>query len=446
MLGRLPRTPLDALSISAWLRFIVKIIHTCADIFGFWKYPPANLSADFEEWRLMDKIYWGYKSKNPVLRAEKGSGVEAFFQDQDRTVKLPEGFERKHEISLAAVGDLIKVAEIEHSRNRLYEKVAAVIFDRDISIANLESQLTGQALADYTFSDREAPPLCCSKEQYDTLIGHKGKSYTVLHTAGNHTLDMGIEGLETTLDQLEADGIVAVGTNRTPAEQHRARIVEKRGIKIGFAAAAYGLNGKTVPEGKAYLVNVVKFHRPGRPAQEVNLDLINRQIAFCQKKRCDIIIASLHWGYEYEFFPRQQQIEVAHAIVEAGADIIVAHHSHVIQPLEYYRPRRDPQRIAVIAYSLGNLTSNFSAPHLVLSGILNLNLVKGKIDGQAKTFVQEAELIPVVQSECRDGDLPIIRLEKLAALAPRKGRDRETEAYISAVEKYAERILNRKGR
>jgi poly-gamma-glutamate capsule biosynthesis protein CapA/YwtB (metallophosphatase superfamily) len=446
MLSRLPRTPLDALSISAWLRVVVKIIHTCADIFGFWKYPPKDLSADFEEWRLIDKIYWAYKCKNPVLRAEKGSGVETFFQNQERTLKLPKGFERKHEISLASVGDLIKVAEIEHARNRLYEKVAPLIFDRDISIANLESQLTRQALADYTFNEKETPPLCCSKAQYDTLIRHKDRTYTVLHTASNHSLDMGLEGLETTLDQLEKDGIAAVGTNRTPAEQQRARIVEKRGIKIGFAAATYGLAGKAVPEGKDYLVNVVKFHRPGRPAQEINLDLLNRQIALCQEERCDIIIASLHWGYEYEFFPRQQQIEVAHAIVEAGADIIVAHHSHVIQPLEYYRPRRNPQRTAVIAYSLGNLTSSFSAPHLVLSGILHLHLVKGNIDGQAKTLVQEAELIPVVQTEYRDGDLPIIQIETLAALASRKGRDRETEAYISAIEKYAQRILNRKGR
>jgi len=443
MQSRLPATPLEALSISGMLRFIVGIIHRCADIFGFWKHPAKKAAGDFEEMTLPDKIYWGYKSKNPIIYPEKGSLVGAYFKENIRSLRLPEGFEKKHIVTFGAVGDLIKVEGLENAKDKLYKKVADVIFDKDISYGNLESQLTGQDLGEYVFTDKDAPPLCCTTGQYDAVKGHKGKQFTLVHTANNHTLDMGLEGLETTLVQLEKDNIMDLGTNREPEEQQQGRIIEKNGIKIGFVSATYGLNGKEVPKGKEYMVNVVKFHYRDPAGKDIDLSLLNRQISFCQEQGCDVIIASLHWGYEYEFFPRQKQIETAHVLVEAGVDVIVSHHSHVIQPMEFYRPRRDPDKTAVIAYSLGNLTTSFSAPHLVLSSVLNLTIVKGTVNGKEKTVVEEARLIPVVQRDLMAGDLPVIQLEKLETFSPGKGKKKEERDYISEVKGYAKFALGK---
>ncbi len=439
MKSRLPSTPLEALSISGVLKFIVKTIHTWADLFGSWKYPAKKAAADFEDMSLLDKIYWGYKSKNPIVKAEKGSNLETFFKNNSRDIALPVGFESLLSARFAAVGDLIKVDGLENSRDRLYEQVADLIFDSDISYANLESQLTGRDIGEYKFSDKETPPLCLSKDQYEVLKGHRGKQFTVMHTACNHTFDVGLEGVETTLTQLEKDRILDVGTNRVPSEQAKGRILEKNGLKIGFVSATYGLNGKKVPGGKEYTVNVVKFHPGKKPTADGNVDLslLNRQIADCKGQGCDLIVASLHWGYEYEFFPRKHQVEMAHALVEAGVDVVLSHHPHVLQPVEFYRPRRDPERTAVIAYSLGNLTSSFSAPHLVLSGILNLTLVKGKVNGGVKTLVREVRLFPVVQRDFVEGDLPGIRLEKLEVLSGDRAGSQEEEGYLSAVKKYA---------
>jgi poly-gamma-glutamate synthesis protein (capsule biosynthesis protein) len=441
MKSRLPATPLDALSISGVLRFIVKTLHGSADIFGYWKYPSKKAAADFEDWSLLDKIRWGYKSKNPVLRGEKGAQLEAFFKNNQKKFSLPEGFGKKYSVTFSAVGDLIKVKGLENSRDKLYEKITGLIFDKDISYANLESQLTNRDIGGYTFNEKETPPLCLTKDQYDVIKGHKGKQFTLMHTACNHTFDMGLEGVATTLAQLEKDNILDLGTNRHPAEQQQGRIIEKNGIKIGFVSATFGLNGKVVPQGKEYMVNVVKFHpyQKKQADSRPGLTLLNNQIAYCREQGCDVIIASLHWGYEYEFFPRQHQVEMAHAIVEAGVDVIVAHHAHVLQPVEYYRPQRDPGRTAVIAYSLGNLTTSFSAPHLVLSGVLNLTVVKGHVDGEEKTVVREAQLIPVVQRDFLAGDLPVIQLEKLETFSENKTR--EERDYISAVEGYKELVL-----
>lgn len=443
MKSRLPATPLDALSISGVLKFIVTTIHRCADVFGFWKHPSKKAAADFENMSLLAKIYWGYKSKNPVLKGEKGADLEVFLKNNKKALLLPGSFEKEHSVTFSAVGDLIKVEGLENSRDKLYEKAAGLIFDKDISYANLESQLTNRDIGGYTFSEKETPPLCLTKDQYDVIKGHKGKQFTLMHTACNHTFDVGLEGVETTLAQLEKDNILDLGTNRHPSEQQQGRIIEKNGIKIGFVSATFGLNGKVVPQGKEYMVNVVKFH-PYQKSQvdaKPDLTLLKDQIAYCREQGCDIIIASLHWGYEYEFFPRQHQVEMAHAIVEAGVDVVVAHHAHVMQPVEYYRPQRDPGRTAVIAYSLGNLTTSFSAPHLVLSGILNLTIARGKLKGQEKTFVQEAQLIPVVQRDLTDSDLPIIQLEKLETFSSGAYNSKEEKDYVSAVEKYARLVL-----
>lgn len=441
MISRLPATPLDVLSISGVLRFIVKILHRSADIFGFWQYPSKKAAADFEDWSLLDKIRWGYKSKKPVLRGEKGAQLEAFFKNNQKQISLPKGFEKKYLVTFSAVGDLIKVKGLENSRDKLYETVADLIFDKDISYANLESQLTRQEIGEMRFSDKEPPPLCLTIEQYDAIKGHRGKQFTLMHTACNHTFDAGLEGIDTTLAQLQEDQILDLGTNRHPAEQQQGRVIEKNGIKIGFVSATFGLNGKKVPKDKEYTVNVVKFHpyQKKQANSKPDLTLLNNQITYCREQGSDIIMASLHWGYEYEFFPRQHQVEVAHALVEAGVDVIAAHHAHVLQPVEYYRPRRDPDRTAVIAYSLGNLTTSFSAPHLVLSGILNLTIVKGNVNGEEKTVIRDAQLIPVVQRDFLAGDVPVIQLEKLEDFPGNKsGEERD---YISAVKGYAELVL-----
>jgi len=408
MKSRLPSTPMEALAISGGLRFAVNTVHFFADLFGFWKHPRVVAAADFEDMTLLDKMYWAYKSKKPVSLPEKQMKICSMSQPVNGPLPIPAGFIKQHSLTLSAVGDLIKLDGLENSTDILYEKVAPLIFDADISTANLESQLSTKEAGAYTFNEKETPPLYLTKPQYEALKGHKGKRYTLLHTACNHTFDMGREGFETTLSQLELDGIMDLGTNRTPEDRQKGRILEKNGIKIGFVSATFGLSGKPIPEGMEYAVNVVKFHR-----EEKDISLLNEQVAYCKGKGCDLLIASLHWGYEYEFFPRAHQVQIAHELADKGVDLIISHHAHVIQPVECYKPAGKPGRNVVIAYSLGNLTSSFSAPHLVLSGILGVKIAKGTVEGEAgeKTFIEDVRLTPVVQTEDEKDGKSVVRLE-----------------------------------
>lgn len=446
---RLPSTPLDALKISMGLRFLVRTVHAAADVLGYWRYPSVKAAGDFEQMSLMDKMYWAYKSRQPIIKAQKGSNLERFFQENSRSWEngggIPVGFMEEQALDFTGVGDLIKVDGLEFSRDYLYEEIAGMVFSNGISYANLESQLTRQAFGGYTFNSQETPLLCLSREQYDALKGHREQRFTVMNTACNHTFDAGVEGIETTLEQLNADNILDLGTNREPIRRGKGRIVEKNHIKVGFISATFGLSGKPVPEGKEYMVNVVRFHRRGHDYFSPDLALLQEQIDDCRQQHCDVIIASLHWGYEYEFFPRPQQVAVAHQLVEWGVDVIIGHHSHVLQPIEFYRPERLHGQSALIAYSLGNLTSSFSAPHMVLSGILKFTIAKGTINGEKKTLVRDVQVIPVVQQETVDRDTPKLRLVTLAKMHEQWGKSGELRVrdYLKTLDNYVAMVLGR---
>lgn len=442
MISRYPATPMDALTISRPMRAAVRIIHAWARMWGMWKRPSENAAGDFEEMTLMDKMYWGYKSKHPVMKSGRGmefggglfAGGDELRSAGGLTLATPEDFAAEEHLTFAAVGDLIKADGLGHSAGLLYERIAPLLFAADISYANLESQLSPGEIAAYTFSDKEAPPLCLSPEQYRTLVHHRGQSFQVLHAACNHTFDAGYEGFQTTLAQLERDGVLPLGVNTALEQREQGRFIERKGIKIGFVSAAYGLNGKPVAAERNYTVNLVRFHRRGRDFRLPDIALLERQIAHCRRENCDIIIASLHWGYEYEFYPRPQQTELARFLAEAGVDVLIGHHPHVLQPVEFYRTQRDPERIAVLAYSLGNLTSSFSAPYLLLSGLLRLNLVRGTRNGRKEVYISGVRLVPVVQTEISNGSFPALRLEALHDLAGGSGR--EERELAAAVEPY----------
>ena len=435
----LAATPADGVQTSSVLRFILRTVCKFAEICRYWDQPSARAATAFEEMTLLDKIYWVYKCTHPVIRPERGATGNALY-GTGNMIRLPEGFKEERSISLAAVGDLIPGSGLEHSKDVLYEHVADLIFDRTISYASLESPLTNQERKAEIISDKESPIECCSLEQFDVVKGHGGRHLTVIHTASNHMFDMGAEGVHTTLDQFARDGIVDIGTNRNPSQYGKGKILERNGIKVGFVSAAFGLNGRNPAPDQVYLINVAKLLPKRGPS---DLSLLKRQIEHCREQGSDVIIASLHWGYEFEFFPRKRQIDIAHTLIEWGVDALIAHHPHVIQPVEYYRTQRDPDRVAVIAYSLGSLLWSYTAPHLALSAILNLSFAKGTYRGQPTTFIQSASVTPVFRTQVRDGDRTLTRIEKLDHGMGAQTSDKQTR-YVAEIRRYAELALGGK--
>jgi poly-gamma-glutamate synthesis protein (capsule biosynthesis protein) len=123
-------------------------------------------------------------------------------------------------------------------------------------------------------------------------------------------------------------------------------IEEINGINIGFLGFSQLLNYDLNVSDPAYpQINVLELNGVLAAITAIRLEV-------------DFLVLNLHWGVEYSEDVRQAEIELAHAFMDAGADIIFGHHPHVIQPMELYESRDG--RLCLVAYSLGNLISNQS--------------------------------------------------------------------------------------
>ena len=433
MTSKLPATPAEALQISVPpLRLVVRAVTGLADRLGFWRAPLAGAAAASDEMTTLDTLYWVQKSRAPVT--QPGADVPDMRADP---VALPEGFVPDTRVTLAAAGDILRSRGIDGSKDVVFARIADLLFDADLSIANFESPITTQPLVEEVIGDKGPPLECCDRVQFDILKGHGGRRFDVMNTANNHRFDMGLEGIETTSRVLAEEAILEIGTNSSPDQQGRGWVIERDGLRIGLVSDTFGLNGHKPPAGEGWRINVSALSpKRGDP----DLSSLKRQIDDCRAQGCDFILATVHWGWEFEMFPRAGQVAAARELAEYGADSIVSHHPHVIQPVETYRTARDPDRVAVIAYSLGSLTWGFTAPHIVLSTVLNMTLAKGRVGAETRTYLERLSVTPVFRTHVEEDGVALTRIEKLAdhADAADSPLDRDHVAQVAA---HADRVL-----
>lgn len=388
------QTPRELARLPQPKAFLYNLALRFLEVTGSWRYP-VDAQGDYEAMGTRDILYWLHKAKHHVLRAEPGSRLEEFFAHQPGgDYALPEGFETGVTLSLSAAGDLMNHEYLVSSPG-LYDAVESEIFDADISMANLECVVLDKPSEEPQFDGRRAPRLRLDRAAFDAVAGGERRRFSFLAAACNHTLDFGMEGVRSTVEALRLRGIASHGINATAAEADKARIIERKGVRLAILSHTFGLNGWKPPEESRWLVNRTRLNDP---LERIDLTSIHRQLAHARDAGAEFVIAQLHWGMEFEHFPRQNQIEVAHAIAEAGVDALFGHHPHVIQPVEHYRTRRDPERVVPIFYSLGNLTNPFRDPRLCRSLIARLDLARGRrADGREAVYLRRAEAITLEQ-------------------------------------------------
>jgi len=312
----------------------------------------------------------------------RGSRLEEYFARPAAAPTLPDGFAVEAEATLSAVGDLMPHPYLAASRVTLYRDVADVIFDADLAMANLECVVI-DAPPNLMIDMTAGPPVAMNRAAFDVVCG----AFGFLTTANNHSLDFGEPGVESTLAAVRDRGVVSHGTNEHDRDAERPAFVERNGIRIAIVAHTFGTNAHRAPAARPRIVNHTKLNRT---VSQIDFSLLEAQLAAA--RGVDFVVAQLHWGMEFELYPRPEQLAVAHHIAELGADAIIGHHPHVLQPMEHYRTRRDPARVVPIYYSLGNLTNPFSLPYMWRSGVARIALAKG-----ARTFVRSATLTEVDQ-------------------------------------------------
>ena len=168
---------------------------------------------------------------------------------------------------------------------------------------------------------------------------------TAFTIANNHVFDAGEEGVEFTRRRLEALGIAAFGAADDDETARRMRVVEVRGLRVGFIGRAEDcpqLGGRSGPG----------------PAL-INRRLLLREVSAAGASgEVDLLVVHLHQGLEFVDWPAPRLVDLARSLVEAGADLVLCHHPHVPQGWERYRDR-------LIFYSLGNLVFDVAdSPYL----------------------------------------------------------------------------------
>jgi hypothetical protein len=220
----------------------------------------------------------------------------------------------------------------------LFAGVAPDLRDADIAFANLETPVVPRPQSDPSRPRLfHAPP---------ALLGAlRAAGITVVSLANNHIYDQGQAGLEATLDEVTAAELLAVGAGKTPYEAERPLVIVFQSVRIAFLGYAEFFNNPLPASAQ-----------PNSPsANRIDPD---RMVEAVQRARreADFVTVSVHWGVEYAPAPRRWQIDLAYRLLDAGADVILGHHPHVLQPIEVYRTRDG--RTGLVMYSLGNFISN----------------------------------------------------------------------------------------
>lgn len=209
--------------------------------------------------------------------------------------------------------------------------------DSSVVIANLEAPLTlhdEPMIPSKTFLFR-VPPRYVSTLQAGNI--------RLVTTANNHILDFGVPGLWETHTVLRKAGIAYVGTGENSTDARKGWILDTLGERIAFLA--YSL---TFPQ--AY------WATPDHPGTAFgHARWIREDIQKMRQQGATFVVVLFHWGRERWVAPRPYQQHVAHQAIESGADLVVGHHPHVLQPVEIYHGK-------TITYSLGNGIFGSSSP------------------------------------------------------------------------------------
>jgi poly-gamma-glutamate synthesis protein (capsule biosynthesis protein) len=182
---------------------------------------------------------------------------------------------------------------------------------------------------------------------------------------------------------------------------------EINGIRFAVCVYTYGTNGIPLPKGKEYMVSLLEE------------GALRRDLAAAQALRPDFIIVLPHMGNEYETYPREVFKNWARLMFEAGADLVLASHPHVLQPAEWVEiPAEDGSvRRCFAAYSLGNFVSSQRTLPRDAGVILNLRFEKTA----GKAVLAEVSFIPTWVKFINSGgvyDIQVLPVdETLAALA-----------------------------
>ena len=235
-----------------------------------------------------------------------------------------------------------------------YAKLAPLVRGADLAVANLEFPVDASKPVG---PDDDSVRFNGSPAHLDAL---KNAGFRLFSLSNNHIFDQGVDGIAATLAELERRELYYVGTARSRESLERQVVAPKVGkMRIAFSAYTGVLN--------TYLKDEFRFDDP--PAdlplhfanfaewddeyREQAIAMFRKHVIRARASGPDLIVALVHWGEEWHFGPTDDQRRAAHDLIDAGFDLVVGGHGHVLNGPEIYDGK-------LIVYSLGNLVCDFA--------------------------------------------------------------------------------------
>ncbi|CDO04090.1 Capsule biosynthesis protein CapA [Oceanobacillus picturae] len=324
-----------------------------------------------------------------VLVSCAGQNIESVQTAEDHVaynsaIQKKQNIKMETSITVAAIGDMLIHAPVYRDAKTedgydftpMLHQVKQYLQAPTVTIANQETMIGGEALGLSTYPQFNSP-----FEVGDAL---KAVGVDAVTLANNHTLDRGEEAIQRAIAHWETIDMMYTGAYKDEEDQKHIRVQEtEEGISLAYLSYTYGTNGIPTPAGKDYLVN------------RIDREKIAEDIAVA-KERADAVIVSLHFGTENERMPNEEQKELAQYTADLGADVIIGHHPHVLQPVEWLTGENGKRTL--VAYSLGNFLSSQQEYYQRIGGMLQFSIRKTSQVDEAQVTVEEPAFLPTFMS------------------------------------------------
>jgi hypothetical protein len=256
------------------------------------------------------------------------------------------------DITLYAVGD---VGPDRANPGTIFKHVTGVLSRGDIAFCQLEVNISNRGVVGCQGTSGTRDP--------QTAVAIKEAGFNVVSFASNHCLDAGYQAFFDTMDYLKEQGLRVIGVGRNIEEARRPAIIECKDTKIAFLAynsvlreGYWAENNKPgcAPIRVWTIYESLDHHQPGLPCRMIhtfpygnNLKAMVEDVKKA-KSQADLLVVSMHCGIRMKpAVIAEYQMAIAHAAIDAGADLIIQHHAHMLRGIEVYCGK-------LIFYGLGN--------------------------------------------------------------------------------------------
>ncbi len=266
---------------------------------------------------------------------------------------------------------------VNYRFTEMYEGIADIIKNADISYVNHETPVAGESFGISGYPDFNAP------SEIGNDLSEVG--FDIINIANNHMLDMKEKGLRNSInywnEKSAAHGITMIG-GYTKDDFDSIRFVEKDGVKIALLSYLTFINDAHKNSLSSSSELVIPY---------ANKNTMTRQVGIAKEMGADVIIVSMHWGTENDLTPSASQKDYAAHLASLGVHVIIGTHSHTLQPVEWIEGENGHRTLC--AYSLGNLLSTMHYNEYMVGGILTFDIVEDDL-GEIK--IENPLLIPTM--------------------------------------------------